>query len=278
MSIARHFKPSLFVLAGLAAAASPPQATAAPVYLLLEGTITSNTETVSCVFCEPTSPHTGKAIKIEAIWDDAKIFGGNASTVPGQGHFGSNGWGGQMDIWGSDNDINYFPLAGAYAVDTWLTWQYYTMTIGTAAPSQITLLANNGNHGQWKIDLATEDNGASGDRVSLSFKGQPGEWPHFSNNYSFSFDLQDASQTALDSQLFGFNWNTSKGGTATGTTKASGSHGPEVRTSTNEITWSRAVLTYNPADLAAVPVPASAWLFGSAVLSLLGGRRLRSRK
>lgn len=278
MDIARHFKPSLFVLAGLAATISPLQATAAPVYLLLEGIITSNTRTVSCPFCEPTSPDTGKTIKIAATWDDAKIFGSNASAVSGQGHFGGTGWGGQMDMMGSENDINYFPLVGAYAVDRGVTWQYYTITVGNSAPSEVTLLANNGINGQWKIDLATENDGASGDQVSLSFKGRPAAWPHFSNDISFSFDLQDASQTALDSQLFGFNWNSSKGGTATGTTKSSGSHGPEVRTDTNEIAWSRAILTYNPADLVAVPVPASAWLFGSAMLSLLGGRRLRAKK
>jgi hypothetical protein len=272
---------------------------AAPVYLLLEGTITHNIEDTGCAPNCVSSPYTGKTIKIEATWDDRKIFGSNASAVAGTGHFQSTGYVGEAwqsfwvnpDTWERiphseprpagwiDIDLpvygtSYYPLAGPSLWDAASSWQY-TITIDGVVRDLVSMdRRTSGQDGDpsWLVDLQTQRT-ASGDSVSLAFSTS-GERE---KRDEFNFALTAANLGVLDAQLFGFNWNSSQGGTGTGGTS---SHWGRAITgsSTNEISFTRAILTYDADDLAAVPLPASAWMFGSAALGLVGTHAAKRRK
>jgi hypothetical protein len=307
MHLAKNLKPALYCLAGLALATSSIHANATPVYLLLEGTITGSLETQSCYpNCTWTDRNVGKTVKIQAVWDDKKIFGNDVNTDPNKGHYGSSGsigttfevtnWMNPMNGqripssepqppgWQPDGSAeygaHYYPLSPDHSWETDTSWQQYSITTdGQTFVNKLTGFLRIGCNGAscetgpdagWKFDLATENNSGQGDLATFSYTSV--------NNggyYAFNLNLKDISQSALDQQLFGFNWDSSKGGSATGLIDSVYSMGGgQGGTLTNNIAWSRAVLTYNSADLAAVPIPAAAWMFGSCLLSLVGGRSL----
>jgi hypothetical protein len=256
-------KLSLTVL--LALGFSPLGTHATPLYFLMEGTVTSSD--AGGYLPAPI----GSAFKYEAVWDDQHMFGADTDPSGQKALFGNVGFTGYTvketpTEWGYTTEYNggnhYTTKAGQY---------YFEGTSSGIGPSDFTELYQ--HSADWSFQLTTEKS-LSGDKIIFSYnKGWGDGYGHDGTSYQFEFS--DLSGAALKSNLLEFNWNaaTAGAGSGTATIASGGGHGPAIYWDNRTGQLTRLVLSYNPADVAAIPVPAAIWFMGSALLGLFGVSR-----
>ena len=270
-------KPSLLkpiaAALGVSALTFVVNASAAPVYLLLEGYVSASLnagnhwyESVPSA-CAPDHYCTfdrskGQLVSIRAVWDDV-VFGGDANAAANQGSYGSAGF-----YFPNTQEANIEQADGQSLLWVSLQEPKYTYSIGAATTTH--RLFSTGQSGfsimPWSVSLNTEQ-GATGATISLRVASPYSGYGYGNTTFTLALAAPDAG---LDAALFGFKWDASMGGDASGKALNNYSH---IASSTDlqEIIWSRAVLSYDPNDLAPVPLPAAALLFGSGLLGLFGG-------
>jgi hypothetical protein len=253
-------KLSLSVL--LALGISPMGIHAAPLYFLMEGTVIA-----SDAVCCGTPPPIGSAFKYQAVWDDQYMFGADVDPDSQKALFGNVGYTGYT--------VKETPVEGGYITEYKLG-NYYTTKAGQyyfdGTSSGTRPWIDPSQHSRnWNLQLQTEKT-LTGDKIILSYSNTYSGVNYYgwdSADYQVEFD--DPSGVALKSNLLEFNWSAAGAGSGIATNEfRGGGHGGYFYGSDSTVQLTRLVLSYNPADVAAVPVPGAIWLMGSALLGLFG--------
>lgn len=262
-------------------------ANASPIYVLLEGTITASSS-YSGLGPPVFNSRVGDTIKIQAAWDSDLMFGSDGDSSANAGSFGSKAsiqvvtiqepWGfsygtaiiGQhADGTHFSNPISVYPIAiPSYSVSRngGQSGSVYLDSYDMQYPQET-------SGGGWNISLKTE-NLTNGSHVVLSVVGDTSD-TYASSDNNFSLDLTSSS-SIINADLETFLWNSLQGGTASGILGDSFYYsGEEQGHNTDTIQWSRAVLSFNQADLNPVPVPGAGWLLSSAIVGLVAAKKRR---
>ena len=290
MSTFKSYNPIVHAATAMVLILGVASASASPTYLLLEGNVYTSLradgtfltslsqQCVSPPYRCDRDASVGQHISIRAVWDDATMFGGDADTSASSGVYGNTGYflPQHYEYGAVSNGLAHYDLSdgGQITVNNTIAPNYTKEQIGgSSGIFSLGSYSGRSSTDAWEIALNTKKEMGS-ESVSLSMKASTTDQNNARVYDAFNIYLLSSGESLLDSQLFGFNWDSSKDGSASGEYVHDYARIVAV-TSIMGVNWTRAVLSHNAADVQAIPLPASLWMMTSGVALLATIRKAR---